>query len=295
MIPSTRIDHVMVRSGPLGPAMAAYRRLGFVVRAPRHHEGLGGAGDGGSAVVSFGARGPTTANYLELSHADPAHAPAAWCAHLDGTGIALLMHSTDDLPTVADSWRRRTGSHLLDFDLPMPGTDGIADQVIHGALMLDGGGGPVPIGVCSYEHTAEYDQTSLTAHPNGALGMSAVHVVTTRDRIDPDAAILGGFHGDPERGDRSAWQWRCGDVDLHLYDGAGFLERFGEAAPEGRGGHAVSIAVVDLEATEELLSRSAVDHRRVDADALVVGPADASGLVLEFVARPPASTMAVQW
>lgn len=282
--PVTGIDHVFLLVDDLDASRDAFARLGFTV-SPR---GLHSAAKGSANhTIMF------PQDYVELLGLiaeTPGNAPRREALARDGQGLHAVAGRIRDA-ALAETALNALGiatAEISDFARPVPLPGGGTGEAAFSTLTLDPA--EVPLGtvfLCQHRTPETVWLPALMEHPNGARGMAGVLARTP----DPEAlaqrfarlfaagsveAVPGGFR--VETGARSAPMVLLTDEALAArYDGL-------DLASLPRGAFAgLRIAVGDLGRTQAVLEQGGVAIQRT-ADGIAVGPRDAGGAVVEFVA-----------
>lgn len=276
----TGIDHVMVGVSDLELARARWRRLGFLPSPRGRHIGWGTANYclmfHSGYVALLGIVDPEQfTNDLDsfldrreglLGLAFASDDPAGTAAQLRAQGIAA--GAPRDLARAIETPNGELRPAFKLLDLPASATPGLSAFVIHHV-------------------TPELVwQPAWCRHPNGARGLVAITTVVA----DPSATAIpyGELFGFDQ-----VW---VQDGSVEVDTGRGRLLFVTPAAlPQlhpGLGHYpahpapwcaAIRIAVEHLEATAYYFAQSTVGVLRARPDRLTVAPAEANGVILEFV------------
>lgn len=283
---ATLLDHAGLAGTDLARMRAAFGRLGFTVTEPS--DLLGRANGVIRPLGQSSAHVVFEDTYLELTAVatpSPAHHLAGYGGRYDGLQILALR--TDDLAQ-AHARAQRAGA--------MPGAIAEASRPVdYGAGARCGEArfewfavapGCSPEGLtCLIRHLtpALVFQPAVQRHPNGALELEAVWVVSPQ----PAAAAARLAELADAGSEATDWGHRValghGRIEFAAADS--FARRFpGAHAPAAASFAGVSVRVADVGAVQRLLEAAAVPHRMASQGRIWVLPESAAGTVVEFVA-----------
>ncbi len=277
------LDHVGLVGDALAPLRAAWTRLGFAPTEPRPLLGRGATGE----PVPLGqssCHAVFDGGYVELTAVDAGterHHLDPWRRH--GAGLWIVAFGAADVAAA----RARCAAAGLAVTPAMDAARAIDYGARHGEarfrwFMLDAAASPEAL-LCVVEHrTPELVfQPEVRRHPNGARALRGLQIVVA----DPAAAAerYERLLGCAARDEGGARVLSLGCETLELLTPAGFAARFGRPAPAHPGPAALQVEVADLPACGALLAAAGVDVARSPRGGLLVGPADAGQVVLEFL------------
>ncbi len=279
------IDHVMCQVADTEKAAAAFERLGFST-SPRSSIANGGVAN---RLVIMTPKGGGVANFIELmavedrNRLEPqmakvlagpqgikslvntlADADAARSAHV-AAGFAML-----DVWSKERVWLLPSGEELLvafRVLLPEPG------QV---PLMFNG------VEYCTLHH---YLRPEFRRHRNGARRWVSVSAVVDDEDFDQTVAIYERLYGTAAMRGPGEATITVRDTSLRLLTPEAQALAFGQVDVSGFQPPtycAITVEVADLPRAAAILTDTAVRHVRRPG-SLVIDPAEACGIVLEFV------------
>ena len=278
------VDHVVIAAYDLPEQEALYRRLGFQVGARNRHPW----GTENHIVQFDGA-------FLELiglgeGFAAPAPEPgvfsfagfvAAFLARREG--LAMLVLRSQD----AEMDRRRLKAEGLgdfsrfDFARKARRPDGSEVDVAFSLAFAASPALPeTGFFVCQQRFPENFWSPAAQVHPNGALGVAGLTIVSERPSEAGD--FLATFLEAPPRVIPGGATFRAAGAAIECLTPSAFAARY--AAPSlGEGVAAVRVRVADMAAAEAALKRSGAPFRRCDGEA-IVDAKDAMGALIAFVA-----------
>lgn len=278
------LDHVGIVARDLTVLREVWRRLGFAPTEPRPLLGL----DASGRVVTLGQRSCHVVfdgGYVELTSVDPGtarHHLDPWRVRGDGGWIVAL--GAADAAVARD--------RCVEASLPVSAVMEASRAIDYGArrgearfrwFMLEPAATPEAL-LCVVEHrTPELVfQPEVRAHPNGACALRGIVFVA-----DEPAALAGRYGhllGTEATGAAGGLRLAVADGHVDVLTPAGFHARYGETRPPTAPALAVlRIAVARVDAVARLLDGNGVEAVRT-ADGLVVPPAAAGGVAVEFTA-----------
>jgi catechol 2,3-dioxygenase-like lactoylglutathione lyase family enzyme len=271
------IDHVVVMVDDIDAAQRAYRRLGFEVQPRGFHRKLG------------------TANHLMIFERDyfeilgivedtPFNAERReWLK--SGGGLANVALATDgaELAVEAMSAAGLQPDPPLSFDRAVE-VEGRVERAMFRTVRIPKQHMPV-VGLFVCEHlTPQFVYRSeWTRHANGARGLCGVTVVA--ERPAQWAELLERYFGPGSVGrEDGGLVVDTGRQPIRYLDRAAYGARYGGVAPVRPGDHPalLSIRVENLAACEAHLAAAGVRSIGPDAGRVIVPPAEAAQLTLEF-------------
>lgn len=285
------IDHLVLCVSDLDKARAFYGRLGFTCTPPALHPW----GTGNTLVQLQG-------NFLEvLAVLDPAKlAPPApggfdfgrFCADFlrRREGFAMLVFQSRNARADQAAFAASGLDTYAPFDFERQARlpDGRSARVAFSLAFVTHKAMPEAAFFVCQQHAPEYFwKPEYQRHANGALAVSEVVMRA------PDPAAFAGFFGKLQGDD--AVRVAPGRLDVRtalgsiaLLDATRIAERFPDMTLPGPADSPVFVGcridVADLAATERLLRAGGVLARR-HRGALIVDPADAFGVAIEFAER----------
>lgn len=279
------IDHIMCKVDDTESALAVFEQLGFST-TPRSSITSGGVAN---RLVIFTPKGEGVANFIELmAIEDPLNVEPAMVEVLGGApGIKSLVNALQDAArareqhiaagfTMLDvwpkerTWRLPSGEELL-----------VAFRV----LLPEPGQVPLMFNGVEYLTLHHYLRPEFQRHANTAVRWSRVSAVTARDGFEEAVAVYERVYGSAaETGDGEATV-HVRDTSLTLLTPDALRRVFAGVdlstfTPPCYCG--VTVEVADVGRTHEILLSNDVRHVR-HPRSLIVDPADACGIVLEFV------------
>lgn len=279
------IDHIMCKVDDTESARAVFGQLGFST-TPRSSITSGGVAN---RLVIFKPKGEGVANFIELmAIEDPLNVEPAMVEVLAGApGIKSLVNALHDAArareqhiaagfTMLDvwpkerTWRLPSGEELL-----------VAFRV----LLPEPGQVPLMFNGVEYLTLHHYLRPEFQRHPNTAVRWSRVSAVIAGDGFEEAVAVYERIYGSAaETGDGEATV-RVRDTSLTLLTPDALRRVFAGVdlssfTPPSYCG--VSVEVADIGRTHEILVSNEVGHVRRPR-SLIVDPADACGIVVEFV------------
>jgi len=280
------IDHVMCQVTDTEQAQAVFERLGFAT-TPRSSIADGGVAN---RLVILTPKGPGVANFIELmAIEDRDRLEPAMAQVLSGSqGIKSLVNNLEDADT-ARAAQLAAGFAMLEvwpkqriWQLP----SGEELLVAFRVLLPEPGQVPLMFNGVQYRTLQHYLRPEFQQHPNGALRWVAVGAVIDDADFDSTVAIYERLYGSTAVRGAGQAIVTVRDTSLTLMTpdvlaGAyGAVEVSGFDPPDYC---SVSVAVANLPRAAALLADAGVRYVQL-TDSLVVEPADACGMVLEFVA-----------
>jgi hypothetical protein len=274
------VDHVVVMVDGIDAAEAAYRRLGFQVQPRGFHRKLG------------------TANHLMIFECDyfeilgivedtPFNAERReWLKQ--GGGLANVALATDgaDLAFEAFTAAGLQPDVPLAFDRAVE-IDGRTEHARFRTIRIPKTHMPV-VGFFVCEHlTPQFVyRPEWAKHPNGARGLLGVTVIA-EDPARWAATIEKYFGAGSARREGGDLVVDTGTQPIRYLDRRAFAQRYPGVEPVRPGDHPalLSIRVASLSACAALLEGNGVPFLKPDSARLVVPPAQAAHLTLEFRER----------
>lgn len=276
LAPLTGIDHTLIGVADLEAARACWQRLGFTTTPRGRHIGWG------------------TANYCIMFERDYAELlgivdPTQFVNRLDrlletrGEGLLGLAFAADDVDAVhaalgpVASEPPRDLARLL--ELPT-GPVKPAFRLVHFKPETTPG---LSTFVTGHLTPGLLRRPDWLRHANGALGIEGVTAVV-EDPVALAPAYVRLFGADAVREGGSRLDVRVGRHYLRFLSGSRFARRYpGAPVPAGLPALAVmTVLVGDLAATAAHLAREGIETLPVAGERLVVPPARAAGVLLEF-------------
>lgn len=274
------LDHVVVMVDGIDAAEAAYRRLGFQVQPRGFHRKLGTA----NHLMIFDR------DYFEiLGIVEDTEFNAERRAWLkNGGGLANVALATDGADLAFDAFRQAglKPDAPLFFDRAVE----IAGRTEHAkfrTVRIPKTHMPV-VGFFVCEHlTPEFVyRPEWATHPNGARGIAGVTVIA-----DEPAKWIGElekyFGPGSVRREGEGLVVNTGTQPVRYLNRKGYAVRYPGIEPVRPGDHPalLSVRVDSLAACEALLVGNGVRIVKPDAGRLIVPPAEAAHLTLEFTER----------
>jgi hypothetical protein len=274
------LDHVVVMVDGIDAAQAAYARLGFQVQPRGFHRRLG------------------TANHLMIFDSDyfeilgivedtPFNAERReWLK--DGGGLANVALATDGADLAYEAFARAglEPDAPLDFDRAVE----VAGRVEHAAfrtVRIPKTHMPV-VGffVCEHRTPQFVYRAEWARHPNGARGIRGVTVIAEQP-ARWTAELEKYFGPGSVKRDGEGLVVDTGTQPVRYMTRRDYAARYPGVTPVRPGDHPalLGVRVDSLAACEALLARNGVRFARPDAGRLLVPPAEAAHLTLEFAER----------
>ncbi|WP_051329125.1 VOC family protein [Geminicoccus roseus] len=282
--PELALDHVTLLVRRLDRTAQAFERMGFGLSAQLSHEGQL---EPGGRIVAWGTAGRCITldhGYLELMAATGGTEYGQDVARRAKRreGIHLVAFGTPDLSDL----RADLGPNVPGIEAPVSlvrewpagsGSQPAAFRMAH----LDGRAWP-EADLVLIEHRSRdvVWHPSRPVHVNGATALAFVvlavqDVGRSRERF---ARLLGPAAGSTFR--------LGGGGRLTVTDLVGVVRRYpGAGVAEAPFPAALGIRVAELRLVESILVRNQVPHQRTPNDTIWVGPAEAGGCIIEFVAE----------
>lgn len=272
-------DHVMICVRDLDAARQAWDRLGFVTAPLGNHTTKATA----NHCIMFAD------TYLELIGINEPEKPdlsgVTQRLAAAGEGLHRLALATPDADA-AKALLEAAGLHPIGpVDLARPQDDPPGMVRFRNLDIPADETAGIQMFLCGHK-TPELMRTPLLmAHPSGAVGFAGLTVMVT-DSLAAGAALEKVFGAGSSSPALYGAVVETGRGRIHLADAGGFALAHPGAVPPDTGlprVHALTIAVRSLAATAASLDASGVDYVRL-IDRLRVSPADATGVLLEFIA-----------
>ena len=273
----TGIDHVVVMVAGIDAAEAAYRRLGFQVQPRGYHRKLGTA----NHLMIF------ERDYFEIlgivEDTEYNAERRVWLRQGGGLANVALATEGADAAVVAFQASGLQPDPPLAFDRAVE-VAGRLEQAQFRTVRIPKTHMPI-VGFFVCEHlTPQFVyRPEWARHANGARGLLGVTVIA-----EQPAAWAGQlekyFGAGAARRDGQDLVVDTGRQPLRYMSRSAFVERYGGVAPAKAGDHPalLSIRVASLDACAAFLAGKGVTMVRPDARRVVVPPAEAANLVLEF-------------
>jgi catechol 2,3-dioxygenase-like lactoylglutathione lyase family enzyme len=270
------IDHAIIGVRDLDQAKHTFEKLGFRATPRGRHVGWGTA----NYCLMFGQ------DYLEiLGIIDP----KAFTNNLDvflesGEGLMSVALQTSDPEATRKAWSDaeldpaevKDLSRLLEPDTELRFKNVMLDAKKTGGL---------PLFACSHLTPEPMRQPGWTEHPNGAVGINAITVVSKEPKafVDPMSRVFG--------------ETRLTETDntLAVHTGRGVLlfadpddldmlhpQLESDLADDKPSLAVLSLRVRSLKAVADWLDHSGISYRREASGAIGVSASQASGVMLEF-------------
>jgi hypothetical protein len=284
------LDHLMLASANLTEAKNTFQRLGFTVTPYRTNEPMGGGktgGRGGNHLVMMTPTNDRMANYLELAYADPDHAAPFMKDILGkGRGLAMLVHSGENLQQLNEAWQSEglppCSLYELNTDFTDPET-GVTDKIHFEVLVPTENQGPFAVNACQYLEREHYLRKDWLEHPNGARHWSCVQTVV--DDLSSCETFLKQVYGaEPSRSGETL-VIEHGAQRLELFSKSKWKETYTEQLTKldthRSADTAVTIACEDLSRLPKLLDESGVQWLN-NSSRILVPACDAGGVVMAF-------------
>lgn len=282
------IDHLLTYVANMEDATSRYRRMGFTLTPISHITTMGIMNH--LVLLQSGTSG--AANFIELMGIeDASKLPAAMQAVLSGEqGIkSMVMTAPDAAKAQAElsqaGYPFAPPAHVKrEWVLPGEGSVWPEFDVL---LPIPA---PLSFNVCQYHNLELYQRKDWQRHPNTALSVQAVFAVAGEP-----AEGIAYFEKLFGRKARLAPDGSLGvspaAVELQVYTPAAFEARYGlpPRAPAERGLMSYAgmrVGVADMFALKQCLGDNGVDFAD-HSGRVVVGPGQACGNVIEFVAERP--------
>ncbi|MEM8988468.1 MAG: VOC family protein [Pseudomonadota bacterium] len=289
------LDHTIFKVRDLPQARDTWRRLGFTTTPYRPNPFYGGGeagGRGGNHLVVFTEQSPGTTNMIELAWADPDYAhPAAIQACEGDPGLAALMHASDDIKDIRDSWTKlglsMTPNISHDGVYKDPET-GRVDPVKYCGFMVDDDAWDYSIGAAQVFDFTQFTRPDWRAHPNGARYWKSVTLRVEPDSLARSAKFLSDLYGgETFEISEGVVEVVARHLSVRLATAKGFAELHPASASDG--GLAASdvntgvkIVVSSLQQARAVLEENNVSILTSD-NAIHLAPSDASGIAIELV------------
>lgn len=274
------LDHVVVMVDGIDAAQAAYERLGFQVQPRGFHRKLGTA----NHLMIFDR------DYFEiLGIVEDTEFNAERREWLKaGGGLANVALATDGAEIAFETF----GAAGLQPDAPLAfdravEIGGRTEQARFRTVRIPKTHMPV-VGFFVCEHlTPQFVYRPEWAwHPNGARGIRGVTVIAEQpEKWIPTLEKYFGATAIEREGDGLLID--TGTQPIRYLTRAGYAARYPGVAPVRPGDHPplLGIRVENLAACEALLRKNSVEFLKPDESRLVVPPAEAAHLTLEFAER----------
>jgi len=278
------VDHLVIAARDLEAQAALYRRLGFQVGARNRH-----AWGTENHIVQFAG---AFFELIGLGEGFVAPSPqedlfpfAGFVAnYLDRReGIAMLVLRSADAEA---DWRRFKAEEIGDFprfDFARKGRrpDGSEVEVAFSLAFAATPALPeTGFFVCQQHFPENFWSPAAQVHPNGALGVAGLTIVSERPSDAGD--FLATFLEASLRAIPGGSMLRAAGSIIECLTPSAFAARY--AAPSlGEGVAAVRVRVADMAAVEAALKRSGAPFRRCGGEAVVDAP-NAMGALIAFVA-----------
>lgn len=272
------LDHVVVMVDGIDAAEAAYRRLGFQVQPRGFHQKLG------------------TANHLMIFEHDYFEilgivAPTEFNAERrewlkQGGGLANVALATDGADLAFDAFKSAglKPDAPLFFDRAVE-IEGKTERAQFRTVRIPKTNMPV-VGFFVCEHlTPQFVyRREWAQHPNGARGIAGVTVIADQP-VKWTAELEKYFGAGFVTRDGEGIVVDTGTQPVRYLSRRDYLARYPGVTPVRPGDHPalLSLRVASLAACEALLTSNGVTVMKPDARRLLVPPADAAHLTIEFV------------
>ncbi len=280
-----RLDHVMCGMVDVAQSRAAFERLGFVVTPYSRARMMGG----GNALIELRANDPASVNFVELAHMnDPATADRFVRKMLQpGEGIRTLVHLVDDPDDTYEAWTSAglTVARPTTFRRVTQLATGEAMEFEATVVLPEPGQAAVNFNAYSTTTPDLYRRPDLQAHPNRARHWGAVSACLPDRDVQPTVDLFERIYGERARWAGGAAVLTSGEIEVSFYPRALFAERYAAVPLDGlasHGGGTLTFAADDLAHVAALQREAGVPVEDGDG-AVLVPPAHACGLVLEFV------------
>lgn len=272
------LDHVVVMVDGIDAAEAAYRRLGFQVQPRGFHQKLGTA----NHLMIF------ERDYFEiLGIVEPTEFNAERREWLkQGGGLANVALATDGADLAFDAFR----SAGLNPDAPLffdraVEIDSKTERAQFRTVRIPKTNMPV-VGFFVCEHlTPQFVyRREWARHPNGARGIAGVTVIAEQP-TKWTAELEKYFGAGSVKRDGDGIVVDTGTQPVRYLSRPDYRARYPGVTPVRPGDHPalLSLRVASLAACEALLTGNGVAILKPDAGRLLVPPAEAAHLTIEFV------------
>jgi catechol 2,3-dioxygenase-like lactoylglutathione lyase family enzyme len=271
------IDHAVIVTRDLDNAAETWRRLGFHLTPRSRHTELGSENH---CIIMHG-------DYIELLSPGPHPGTRYFADFADArSGMAALALRSEDIEvTRAILTRSRIGiGETLTFTRPAAKPNGVVETAEFSVAMIDQELLPGGLLFGCQHHTPQHIWVQgYENHPNSAERISAViygsdDATKTAQRFERALDRVG------RGGQRGTIEVATGDAPIFVVPTAALSARYYQAA-EGAmspGFTGLSIQVLDLQQTADWLTSQGVPFSGSTALHLLVAPAHANGVLLEF-------------
>jgi len=275
------IDHVLIATKNLDAAADVWRRLGFVTTPKGRHVGKSTA----NYCIMFAD------DYVELiGIVDEGSAPSQHHDLIANRGDGLFANAL--APTTAEEARNAVTAAgiealaLRDLHRTVERPDGPADLYFKNFDLTPDATPDYRIFFCHHLTPAEMRHPDWLAHGNGVVGLGGLVVVSPRP-AELQSAYARLFGADAVAVDGDVLNIEVDRHRIQFMADTAFRGRYGAvdlpAAPADAYGALVQFKVADLTATSAYLDSVGITHAASDG-GILVAPADATGVVVEFIA-----------
>ena len=274
------LDHVVVMVDGIDAAAAAYKRLGFQVQPRGFHKKLGTA----NHLMIFDKDYFEILGIVEETEFNAER--REWLK--DGGGLANVALATDGADLAFDAFKQAG----LEPDAPLffDRAVEVAGKTEHAkfrTVRIPKTQMPV-VGFFVCEHlTPEFVyRGEWASHPNGARGILGVTVIAEQP-AKWSAELEKYFGAGSVRRDGEGLVVNTGTQPIHYLTRKDYAARYPGVAPVRPGDHPalLSVRVDSLADCEALLKKNGVAVLKPDTGRLIVPPAEAAHLTLEFAER----------
>ena len=241
------IDHLTVTTPDPGAIAARFERLGFTLTP----EGVE------PRCICFQPASVDVPNYIELMEGTP-------------EGLSLAVNVVAELEGEERSfvWETEDGAE------------------VDASMVIGEGGGPIPWLPVKQLLPDSLMEPEWIVHPNGALGMHAVHAVSDDPR-DTARQLKVAWSAQTEEIFDGCMLVRTGAVELLIWSPLAWQLEYKSAeimAPEHKPCIAgIAIAIERARPLQALLRANNVPFALTEGDRVVVPPEQAGGLLIEFM------------
>lgn len=278
--PVKGLDHVVVMVDGIDAAETAYRRLGFQVQPRGFHKKLGTA----NHLMIFDK------DYFEiLGIVEDTEFNAERREWLkQGGGLANVALATDSADLAFDAFREAglQPDAPLFFDRAVEVAGRIENAKFRTVRIPKTNMPVVGFFVCEHQTPQFVYRPEWTKHPNGARGIGGVTVIAAQPQ--KWAGELEKYFGaGTAKRDGDGLVVDTGTQPIHYLTPRDYAVRYPGITPVRSGDHPalLSVKVDSLSACAALIEKNGVEVVKPDSDRLIVPPAMAAHLTLEFSER----------
>jgi hypothetical protein len=244
--PARDIDHLSLMLSDVGAAAKKLEKLGFNITSDKSDP----------RFICFQPAEDDIPNYLELTESDM-------------QGVVTVVN-------VADLQGEERAAHW----------DNEEGDKVKASIIVGAGGGPLPWVACRHKTPDAFSEPDAIVHPNGALGMMAVHAVAE----DPKALahlLAKTWKGEVEDIFDGCSVVKTGSVELLIWSPKGFQAEYRDIeakAPKRLPSIAgIAIAIERARPLIALLKANGVAHALTEGDRVLVSPENTGGVLIEFM------------